>query len=55
MIGNTTIGNGNRGIHFGTSSGGGYAQNIIAGNTIGTVSGGVEMGTNLCDGNTTCP
>lgn len=55
VIGNTTVGNGNRGISFGTSSGGGYAQNIIADNAIGTVNGGVEMGTKLCDGNTTCP
>ena len=33
----------------------GYADNVISGNSTGTVLGGVEMGTNVCDGNTTCP
>jgi hypothetical protein len=44
----------------------GYANNIVAGNTCTlmgdptrqracTVRGGIEIGTNLCDGSTTCP
>ena len=33
----------------------GYGQNAIFSNTLGTVQGGVEIGTNVCNGNTTCP
>jgi hypothetical protein len=32
----------------------GYSQNVVDSNG-GTVVGGVQMGTNVCDGNTTCP
>jgi len=34
----------------------GYSENVISGNTAGTVNGsGVQFGQNVCDGNTTCP
>ena len=33
----------------------GFANNSINSNTAGTVTGGVAMGTNICNGNTTCP
>ena len=40
-------------------SGSGYAHNVIttSASSLGTVSGGIQMGVNLnvCDGNTTCP
>ena len=32
-----------------------YRDNVITGNTMGTVYGGVNMGSNSCDGTTTCP
>jgi len=55
VLGNTMRGNGGVGLNVpsGTS---GYAQNVIETNTGGNVSGSaVQMGTNLCGGNTTCP
>ena len=36
-------------------SDGAYRENVIDNNTGGTVSGGVDLGANMCDGNTTCP
>ncbi len=33
----------------------GYSGNTIYGNSAGTVSGGTQMGTNLCNGSTGCP
>lgn len=33
----------------------GYRENVFSGNSIGTVSGGVNMGSNLCDGSVACP
>ena len=33
----------------------GYTENLFGGNTEGAVSAGIEMGTNLCNGDTTCP
>jgi len=37
------------------SSEAGYRGNVVSGNTAGTVSGGVDMGGNVCDGSATCP
>jgi len=51
--GNSVAGNSGVGLVLGANSG--YAQNVIDSNAGGTVSGGIEMGTNVCDGNTTCP
>ena len=43
----------------GSSNPSGYSNNVFVGNNGGNanpqVSGGVEMGTNMCGGNTTCP
>lgn len=50
---NSSTNNLGRGLYLRPESG--YADNVISGNSIGTVLGGVEMGTNLCNGNTTCP
>lgn len=54
---NTTRGNGEFGLRLGERVG--YTQNVItdngAGNAYPQVSGGIEMGTNLCGTNTTCP
>lgn len=52
VIGNTVHGNNGVGLTLGAGSG--YGDNVINNNT-GTVSGGVQMGVNVCDGNTTCP
>ena len=38
-------------LHNGT----GYANNVINNNIDGTVTGGVPLGTNVCNGDTTCP
>jgi len=50
---NTAYGNGNWGLdlHFGS----GYSNNVVLSNTTGTVTGGVQFGQNLCNGDTTCP
>lgn len=32
-----------------------YAGNVVEGNSSGTVNNGLQIGTNACDGNTTCP
>ena len=47
--------NGAYGLDLAAGLGSGYSGNTIDGNTTGTVTGGVEMGTNVCDANTTCP
>lgn len=53
VTGNTVANNSGFGLIL---SVGGYANNVINGNTAGTVSvSAVEMGTNVCNGNTTCP
>jgi hypothetical protein len=54
----TVIGNGasfNTGYGLRLGSGTGYTDNSMNGNTEGAVFSGVEMGTNVCSGNTTCP
>lgn len=32
-----------------------YGENVITNNTVGTVNGGVNLGSNSCNGTTTCP
>ncbi len=58
MIDLRVIGASNTGIAVangeGQQPGAGYANNVI-GNNGGTVVGGIQMGTNVCDGSTTCP
>jgi hypothetical protein len=56
VLQNTVIGNGNFGLLL--SSRTGYAQNVVAENGISTgpqVSGGLQMGTNVCGSDTVCP
>ncbi len=50
---NTVRDNTGVGLRLGAATG--YSQNVIDSNTAGTVVGGVQMGTNVCDGTTTCP
>lgn len=45
----------NSGVGLRLSAGTGYSQNVVDSNTGGTVISGIQIGTNLCDGNTTCP
>jgi hypothetical protein len=45
----------NTGVGHVLGAGSGYVGNVIDSNRGGTVSGGIQMGTNVCDGNTTCP
>jgi hypothetical protein len=52
VIGNTSLLNTGFGMVLSSA---GYAQNVIRSNTGGTVSGGVQMGTNVCDDDTSCP
>jgi hypothetical protein len=52
-VGNTVAGNTDRGLTLGLGTG--YGSNVVNDNTGGTVSGGVEIGTNVCDGTTVCP
>ena len=51
-LGNVLVGNTGNAIRL--QPGSGYANNVI-GNNGGTVVGGIQMGTNVCDGSTTCP
>ena len=52
ILNNTVARNTGTGLNLGSD--GGYGNNVINGNS-GTVTGGVQIGTNLCDGATTCP
>lgn len=54
VIGNTITQNTGVGVAF-SSTDNGYTENVIRGNGGGTVSSGTEIGTNLCNSNTTCP
>ncbi len=45
----------NTGVGLRLGGGTSYSQNVVDSNTGGTVVGGVQMGTNVCNGNTTCP
>jgi parallel beta-helix repeat protein len=51
ILGNTLRGNGSWGLELGAA---GYEGNVFSANG-STVLGGVEIGTNLCDGSTSCP
>jgi hypothetical protein len=53
LTGNMVRNNTGVGLRLGAATG--YSQNVVDSNTAGTVVGGVQMGTNICDGNTTCP
>ena len=56
LIGNTVRSNTLMGMSLDTGTdASGYANNVIRDNGMGTVTGGVEMGANVCNGNTTCP
>jgi hypothetical protein len=50
---NVALGNADFGMRLGFSVA--YSQNMVRENTNGTITGGVATGTNLCNGNTTCP
>ena len=50
---NTVRGNSNFGLRLFSDTA--YRENVITGNTMGTVSGGVNMLSNSCNGKTTCP
>ena len=55
VSGNTVRGNTGYGLRFGGFESA-YSENVISGNTAGTVNGSaVQLGQNACDGNTTCP
>lgn len=45
----------NSGFGLVLSGGSGYSDNLIIDNQTGTVSGGIETGTNICSGDTNCP
>jgi parallel beta-helix repeat protein len=53
LIGNTMHGNAGYGLDLSTDAG--YSQNVISGNTAGTVLNGVSAGLNVCNGVATCP
>lgn len=53
MTGNQVSGNTGFGLNL--FSGTAYSNNLVEGNSGGTVSGGVQSGVNVCNGNTTCP
>ncbi len=56
--GSTVIGNRasfNTGAGIQLIGGSGYTDNVVTKNTGGTIVGGVEMGTNVCNTDTTCP
>jgi hypothetical protein len=53
VLDNTIVSNGGVGLQLGLSAG--YARNVLRNNTGGQVSGGIQIGTNLCGGDTTCP
>jgi parallel beta-helix repeat protein len=54
VTGNTVSANAKYGLRF-FDVHSGYANNVINGNTDGAVSSGTQIGTNLCNGTTTCP
>ena len=53
VTGSTASFNNTHGLVLATGSG--FSGNILNGNGSGSVSGGVELGPNLCDGDTVCP
>jgi hypothetical protein len=55
VIGNTSQGNTGFGLRLGPGTPSAYTGNNVDSNTAGTVTGGFQIGTNGCNGNTTCP
>ena len=53
VVGNTLVLN--SGFQLDLSSDAGYSNNVIDEIVSDTVSGGVQMGQNVCNGNTSCP
>jgi hypothetical protein len=53
ILDNAVRSNTGYGLDLGPTTG--YARNSINDNTGGTVDDGIQVGTNICDGNTTCP
>ena len=53
VIGNVARGNGGNGLDL--VIGVGYGNNVMELNAIGSVNTGIELSTNICNGNTTCP
>jgi len=45
----------NDGFGLRLASESGYRENVVSGNSGGSVTGGVDLGANLCNGLTTCP
>jgi len=52
-LGNTVSSNTGFGLRLTAADG--YGHNVINNNTGGTVTGGIQIDTNVCNGNTTCP
>ena len=55
VTGNTVATNQAYGLELDATLKTAYRDNVIDSNTAGTVSGGVNGGGNICNGNTTCP
>ncbi len=53
VTGNRVTSNTLNGLNAGTTTA--YGGNVFTGNSAGDVSGGIEIGTNVCGTNTTCP
>lgn len=53
VLDNAVYSNSNFGLNLGTSAG--YSNNVVRNNTGGEITGGIQIGTNLCGANTTCP
>jgi hypothetical protein len=51
---NVITGNSGVGLNFGDTTSG-YQNNIISSNTGGTVTGGTQLGSNVCGSSSTCP
>jgi len=50
-----SIGRENGGFGIRLTGASSYENNVVELNTGGTISGGTQTGSNLCDGNMTCP
>lgn len=53
--GNAISGNAGDGLQIGGGTVVGYGENVIHGNGGTVLNGPIQIGTNICDGNTTCP
>ncbi len=54
VVGNVASNNGEYGIFASGSASFGYASNVLQSNGSGPSAGGIELGPNLCDGDTIC-